>query len=99
MRINKIFASQNGTEHLDLFVSYKNFSFVKAEFNTPLPIKNYHVVDVSHNRVFVTASHDETHVNLYISEIIDEKMATFILSLEGIFTFFPNSTWKDSWLK
>lgn len=72
---------------------------MKAEFNTDLPCKNYHIVDVSNNRVFVAVSHNETQVNLYISEIIDQKKVTFALSLEGILTFFPNSTWKDSWLK
>ncbi|XP_031838991.2 sortilin-related receptor [Nomia melanderi] len=85
-------------ENLDLYVSYKNNSFVKAEFSTDLPRKNYHIVDVSYNRIFVTVAHNETQVNLYVSEIIDEKRATFVLSLEGIMTFFPNSTWKDSWL-
>ncbi|CAL7939536.1 unnamed protein product [Xylocopa violacea] len=89
---------KNGTEHLDLYVSYKKFDFVKAEFSTALPIKDYHIVDVSHNRVFVAASHSDTQVNLYISEVINQKRATFTLSLEGILTFFPNSTWKDSWL-
>ncbi|XP_034183961.1 sortilin-related receptor [Osmia lignaria lignaria] len=89
---------KNGTENLDLYVSYKYSYFVKAEFSTDLPIKAYHIVDVSHNRVFVTASHSETQVNLYISEMIDKKRATFTLSLEGILTFFPNNTWKDSWL-
>ncbi|XP_017882694.1 sortilin-related receptor-like [Ceratina calcarata] len=90
--------SKNGTKHFDLYVAYKNYSFVKAEFNTALPIMNYHVVDVSYNRIFVAASHSETQVNLYVSEIVNQKMVTFTLSLEGILTFFPKSTWKDSWL-
>ncbi|XP_053974316.1 sortilin-related receptor-like [Hylaeus volcanicus] len=90
--------TKNGSESLDLYVSYKNNSFIKAEFNTELPCKNYHIVDVSHNRVFVAAAHSETQVNLYISEVIDQKQATFVLSLDGILTFFPNNTWKDSWL-
>ncbi|XP_033333706.1 sortilin-related receptor [Megalopta genalis] len=89
---------KNGTENLELFVSYKNNSFVKAEFSSSLPRKNYHIVDVLHNRVFVTVAHSETLVNLYVSEVIDEKKAMFTLSLEGILTFFPNGTWKDSWL-
>ncbi|CAK9806758.1 Sortilin-related receptor [Anthophora plagiata] len=91
-------SGKNDSEHLDLYVAYKNFSFVKAQFSTSLPIKDYHIVDVSHNRVFVAASHSETHVNLYISEILDQVKVTFTLSLENILTFFPNSTWKDSWL-
>lgn len=84
---------------MDLYLSYQNFGFRKVEFSTDLPIKDYHIVDVSYNRVFVAASHSETHANLYISEIIDQKTVRFTLSLEGILAFFPNSTWKDSWLK
>ena len=84
---------------LDLYVSYKNQAFVKAQFDTEFPARDYHIADVSHNRVFIAISHSETLVNLYISEIIDNEQAKFVLSLEAILTFFPNSTWKDSWLK
>ncbi|EZA49376.1 Sortilin-related receptor [Ooceraea biroi] len=91
--------SKNGTsEHLDLHVSYKNQSFVVAHFNTELDCRDYHVVDVSSNRVFIAVSHSETMVNLYVSEVIDHEKAIFTLSLESILTFFPNSTWKDTWL-
>ncbi|XP_025152986.1 sortilin-related receptor isoform X2 [Harpegnathos saltator] len=91
--------SKNGTsEHLDLYISYKNQSFVMAHFNTELDCKDYHIVDVSSNRVFIAVSHSETMVNLYVSEVIDHEKAIFTLSLDGILTFFPNSTWKDSWL-
>lgn len=38
-------------------------------------------------------------INLYVSEVIDHEKAIFTVSLESILTFFPNSTWKDSWLK
>ncbi|XP_024940142.1 sortilin-related receptor isoform X2 [Cephus cinctus] len=84
--------------NLDLYISYKNQSFVKAEFNSELNRRDYHIADVSHNRVFIAVSHSETIVNLYVSETIDDKTATFTLSLERILTFFPNNTWKDSWL-
>ncbi|KAL6422754.1 hypothetical protein ACFW04_010753 [Cataglyphis niger] len=91
--------SKNRTsDHLDLHVSYKNQSFVMAQFNTELDCNDYHIVDVSYNRVFIAVSHSETMVNLYVSEVIDHEKAIFTLSLEGIFTFFLNSTWKDSWL-
>ncbi|KAK0098602.1 hypothetical protein PV326_006350 [Microctonus aethiopoides] len=83
---------------LDLWISYKNQSFVLAQFNTELDTKNYHIVDVSNDRIFVAVSHSETHINLYVSEVIDDRVARFTLSLEGIMTFFPNITWKNSWL-
>lgn len=70
-----------------------------AHFNTELDCKDYHIVDVSSNRVFIAVSHSETMVNLYVSEVIDHERAIFTLSLDAILTFFPNSTWKDSWLK
>ncbi|KAG5337450.1 SORL protein, partial [Acromyrmex charruanus] len=89
---------RNGTEHLDLFVSYKNQTFVQAHFNTELDCKEYHIVDVSFNRVFIAVKHGDTMINLYVSEVIDHEKAIFTLSLESILTFFPNSTWKDSWL-
>ncbi|XP_046815781.1 sortilin-related receptor-like isoform X1 [Vespa crabro] len=92
-------SSKNGSsENLDLYVSYKNQGFVLAQFNTELDRKNYHIADVANNRIFVAVAHSDTMVNLYISEIIDHEKAIFSLSLEGILTFFPNSTWKDSWL-
>lgn len=80
-------------------MSYKNQSFVVAQFNTELDCNDYHIVDVSYNRVFIAVSHSETMVNLYVSEVIDHEKAIFTLSLESVFTFFLNSTWKDSWLK
>lgn len=84
---------------MDLYVSYKNQPFVLVHFNTELDCRDFHIADVSNNRVFISVSHSETMVNLYVSEIIDHEKAVFTLSLESILTFFPNSTWKDSWLK
>ncbi|XP_034941871.1 sortilin-related receptor-like [Chelonus insularis] len=95
-------STRNGTnttsQDLDLYISYKNQSFVLAQFNTELSRKDYHICDISNNRIFVAVSHSDTHVNLYVSEIIDNTTARFILSLEGVFTYFPNINWKDSWL-
>lgn len=90
---------QAANNSLDLFVSYKSQPFVNAQFNTDLSRKDYHIADVSYDRIFVSVSHTETLANLYISEVIDHRGAKFILSLPNIMTFFPNSTWKDSWLK
>ncbi|XP_014221695.1 sortilin-related receptor-like [Trichogramma pretiosum] len=86
------------TQQMDLFISYKSQPFVIAQFDTNLNRRDYHVVDVSYDRVFVSVSHTETMVNLYISEIIDHRGAKFILSLPNIMSFCPNNTWKDSWL-
>ncbi|XP_043284191.1 sortilin-related receptor-like isoform X2 [Venturia canescens] len=89
----------NGTKtNLDLWVSYKNSRFINAEFNTQLDRYDYHIADVSNNRVFVAVAHNETQVNLYVLEGIGPDKVKFALSLESILTFFPNTTWKDSWL-
>lgn len=75
---------------------------IKAEFlDLEGPIRDIHIADVSHNRVFLAISHNETSVNLYVSTIVNDKdgIFQFQLSLRGVLTFFPNSTWKDSWLR
>lgn len=95
-----VVAQLNGTRaNLDLWVSYNNSRFIIAEFNTDLERYDYHIADVSNNRVFVAVAHNETRVNLYVLEGISSDRVTFTLSLESILTFFPNTTWKDSWLK
>lgn len=91
-------STSNSSQGLELFVSFKRQPFVSAQFDTDLARKEYHIADVSFDRIFVSVSHTETLVNLYISELIDKKSAKFILSLPNILTFFPNNTWKDSWL-
>ncbi|KAG7199404.1 hypothetical protein KM043_014034 [Ampulex compressa] len=89
---------EKSPENLNLYVSYKKGPFVLATFDQQLEQKNFHIADVSHNRVFVAVSHSDTLCHLYVSSVIDQEKAVFTLSLEGILTFFPNSTWKDSWL-
>ncbi|XP_043466543.1 sortilin-related receptor-like isoform X3 [Leptopilina heterotoma] len=99
IRGDYMFATKKSrTGNLDLYVSFKNQNFVKAQFDRGLPALDFHIADVSHNRIFVAVSHSDTLVNLYISEVVDNRQASFVLSLEGIFTFFPNSTWTESWL-
>lgn len=83
---------------LDLHVSYKQQPFVVAKFNTELQRKDYHIADVSNQRVFVAVSHTEFQVNLYVSEMVDNQIY-FVPSLDRIVTFFPNSTWKETWLR
>lgn len=81
-------------------MSHKNQPFVKAEFeNLKGPCKKFHIADVTQSRIFIAVSHNDTYVNLYVSKIINPKVALFTLSLERVMTFFPNSTWRDSWLK
>ncbi|XP_020710796.1 sortilin-related receptor isoform X2 [Athalia rosae] len=99
VRGDYMFATKkNGNNDLDLYVSYKQQPFVEAQFNSELDRRNYHIADVSNNRVLVAVSHTEYIVNLYVSEMIDHENVAFMLSLERILTFFPNSTWKESWL-
>ncbi|XP_046432202.1 sortilin-related receptor-like isoform X1 [Neodiprion fabricii] len=90
--------AKSADKNLDLFISCKNRPFVKAQFLSELDRKDYHIADVSNNRILVAVSHTEYIVNLYVSEIVDYDSIVFTLSLERILTFFPNSTWKDSWL-
>ena len=85
--------------NLDLYVSYKRGKFMRALFQSELERRAYHVADVSDGQVMVVVSHNETLANLYVSQLMDSTGIQFILSLERIFCYFPNSTWKDSWLK
>lgn len=89
----------DGTNSLVIYVYYKNQPFVLTQFSSNQKRLEYHITDVSNNRVFVAVSHGKNFVNLYISEMITNREAKFILSLENIMTFFPNNTWEDSWLK
>lgn len=86
---------------MDLFISAKGKPFVPAKFNTisGLDRREYHVADVSYDRIFMSVCHKEVLVNLYVSKKITKEEVTFGLSLENIMTFFPNITWKDSWLE
>lgn len=89
---------KNGTDALELYVSFKNQPFVIAQFPTNLKRTEYHIADVSNDRVFVAVAHSKTSVNLYISKIISDREAKFVLSLENIMTYFPNNTWNNTWL-
>lgn len=84
--------------NVDLFVSYKRGPFVKAVFPSELDRQDYHIPDVSEGQIFVAVSHTDTLANLYTSQSMDDKNIYFALSLERFFCFFPNFTWKDSWL-
>lgn len=83
----------------DLFVSHKGSQLMHAVFATELNRTEYHIADVTNNRIMVAVSHTEKLSNLYVSEGIGNgQTIQFSLSLENVFCYFPNSTWRDSWL-
>ncbi|XP_071441297.1 sortilin-related receptor-like isoform X2 [Hetaerina americana] len=100
VREDFMFATKKtGEKNLDLYISHKRQPFVKAIFHSELANLNYHIAEVSDGQVFVAVDHDNDWlVNLYVSDRITEHGMLFTLSLPRIFCFFPNSTWKDSWL-
>lgn len=100
-----IFATKNSTDNgsllqpnKELFIKYRSGPFIKSTFNTDLLRKDYHIADITNNRIMVAVSHSETVCNLYVSDIITEETQSihFRLSLESIFCYFPNATWKSS---
>ncbi|XP_011301031.1 sortilin-related receptor [Fopius arisanus] len=96
---SSVHQSDNKTsEDLEFLVSYKDSAFVAAKFNTELDRRDYHIADVSNDRVFVAVSHSSNQSNLYVSEGVDQWTSTFFLSLEGVLAFFPNTTWQSTWL-
>lgn len=48
----------------------------------------------------MSAAHSDTVTHLYVSESNSASLEDikFVLSLENIFTYIPNVTWKSSWL-
>lgn len=89
------------SQSLELYIKYKNSKFMRAKFEGNLTAKDYHVADVSENRVFIVVGHTETLCNLYVSELVNEdaKEVRFSLSLDRIFAYFPNITWKGSLIR
>lgn len=85
----------------ELFIKYRSGPFIKSTFNTDLLRKDYHIADITNNRIMVAVSHSETVCNLYVSDIITEETQSihFRLSLESIFCYFPNATWKSSLIR
>lgn len=83
----------------DLFISYKGSELMKAVFASELNRIEYHIADITRNRIMVAVSHTDKISHLYVSEGIGNgKTVHFSLSLENVFCYFPNSTWRDSWL-
>lgn len=92
--------SSSGTNDHDLFVAYQSSGFRLAVFDTKSPRREYHIADVNKGRIMVAVNHDIDTSHLYVSEdaINIGGDIKFSLSLENILAFFPNSTWKHSWL-
>uniref|UniRef100_A0A182QTE4 Sortilin-related receptor n=1 Tax=Anopheles farauti TaxID=69004 RepID=A0A182QTE4_9DIPT len=99
--INKdfMFASQRLPNSTQLLISYKRGKFVKADFQTELDIRGYHVADVEGRRIMISVVHTERISHLYVSESNDDMTdIKFVPSLENIFTYIPDLNWRSSWL-
>nr|XP_049700522.1 sortilin-related receptor isoform X1 [Helicoverpa armigera] len=85
---------------LHLYISHQRGPFYKAEFQTELDLKRFHIADVTEKRIFVSVMHTDSLANLYVSEISNNfTQYNFVLSLEQILCYFPDANWKDSWLE
>lgn len=85
---------------LDLYISHQKGPFYKAEFETELDMKKFHIADVTDKRIFVSVMHTEILADLYVSEISNNYTRyNFMLSLEQILCYFPDGNWKDTWLE
>ncbi|XP_026730796.1 sortilin-related receptor isoform X2 [Trichoplusia ni] len=100
-----MFATRQAKESKDrntlhLYISHQRGPFYKAEFQTELDLKRFHIADVTDQRIFVSVMHTNSLANLYVSEISNNfTQYNFVLSLEQILCYFPDANWKDSWLE
>lgn len=85
---------------LNLYISHQRGPFFKAEFQTELDLRRFHIADVTDKRIFVSVMHTDALADLYVSEISNNfTQYNFVLSLEQILCYFPDANWKDSWLE
>ncbi|XP_048483491.1 sortilin-related receptor isoform X4 [Plutella xylostella] len=85
---------------LELYISHQRGPFYKAEFQTELDLKKFHIADVTDKRIFVSVMHSESLADLYVSEISKNfTQYNFVLSLPQIVCYFPDGNWKNSWLE
>jgi len=80
-------------------LSYKGGNFVRTRFDTELDRRDYHIADITANRIMVAVAHTRTLSNLYISDVVQssyENIVSFSLSLERVVAYFPNITWTES---
>ncbi|XP_073946301.1 sortilin-related receptor-like isoform X2 [Choristoneura fumiferana] len=97
-----MFATKQSKERntLDLYISHQKGPFYKAEFETELDMKKFHIADVTDKRIFVSVMHTEILADLYVSEISNNYTRyNFMLSMEQILCYFPDGNWKDTWLE
>ncbi|KAJ2951649.1 hypothetical protein O0L34_g13807 [Tuta absoluta] len=97
-----MFATKQSKENntLDFYISHQRGPFFKADFQTELDLRKFHIADVTDQRIFVSVMHTETLANLYVSEISKNfTQYKFVLSLGQILCYFPDGNWKDSWLE
>ncbi|CAG4953069.1 unnamed protein product [Colias eurytheme] len=86
--------------NVDLYISYQRGPFYRADFQTELDLKKFHIADVTDKRIFVSVMHTESVTNLYVSEISRNfTKYNFVLSLKQILCYFPEGNWKHSWLE
>ena len=58
-----------------------------------------HIADVEGTRIFISAAHSDFISHLYVSESnADMSEIKLVPSLENIFTYIPEITWKNGWL-
>ncbi|XP_052861860.1 sortilin-related receptor-like [Anopheles cruzii] len=94
-----MFASQRLPNNTQLLISYKRGKFVKADFQTELDIRGYHVADVEGRRIMISVVHTERISHLYVSESNDDLTdIKFVPSLENVFSYIPDLNWRSSWL-
>ncbi|CAH0400220.1 unnamed protein product [Chilo suppressalis] len=97
-----MFATKQSKERntLHLYISHQRGPFYKAEFQTELDLRKFHIADVTDKRIFVSVMHTETLANLFVSEINNNfSQYNFVLSLEQVLCYFPDGNWKDSFLE
>lgn len=86
--------------NIDLYISYQRGPFYKAEFQTELDLRKFHIADVTNKRIFVSVMHTENAANLYVSEISKNfTKYNFVLSMEQVLCYFPDGNFKNSWLE
>ncbi|XP_037293354.1 sortilin-related receptor isoform X2 [Manduca sexta] len=97
-----MFATKQSKERntLHLYISHQRGPFYKAEFQTELDLRKFHIADVTDKRIFVSVMHTESLANLYVSEIgRNFTQYNFVLSMEQILCYFPDGNWRNSWLE
>ncbi|KAL4715818.1 hypothetical protein ACJJTC_006397 [Scirpophaga incertulas] len=97
-----MFATKQSKERntLHLYISHQRGPFYRADFQTELDLRKFHISDVTDKRIFVSVLHTDSLANLFVSEINNNfSQYNFVLSLEQILCYFPEGNWKDSFLE